>query len=150
MLIKIIAEEEIREAYNRIYYGCRDKGIFTKYVIELYDVLNDNYQYTEEIQTTIKQLKSIYSMYDWQVGIYNNSGCKIIIPNFQTVVDEIVEFMKSRGYVLITQKVENSIVGDEVLMWQNLYFVPKNQTDITDELSGYNVFYHISPLTLLP
>ncbi len=66
MLIqKRIPEEEINEAYNRIYYGCRDKGVFTQNVMEIYDVLNDNCQYTEEIQTTVHQLKSIYGMYDW-------------------------------------------------------------------------------------
>lgn len=48
----------MKEAYNRIYYGSRDKGVFTRNVMEIYDVLNDNYQYTEEIQTTIYQLKS--------------------------------------------------------------------------------------------
>jgi len=132
MLIqKRISEEEIKEAYNRIYYGSRDKGVFTRNVMEIYDVLNDNYQYTEEIQTTIHQLKSIYRMYDWQISLSDNK-CKIIIPNSDTVMEEITEFMKTRGYVFVYNNTTYSIVTNEIYMWQNLYFVPKNQTDITE------------------
>ena len=67
--VTIIPDNEFKEAYHRIYYGCRDKGVFTRNVLEVYDVLNDNFQYTEELETTIKQLKNIYGMYDWQVQV---------------------------------------------------------------------------------
>lgn len=116
------------------------------FIDEKNPVIVESASKTYDPKYTIKHMKSLFSLEDWQIKEYINPGIDLtlmfLFANMYDNKKAIIKAMESYGWSYAFES-EEKIIGDE--HWTMIHFDPIFQNSVNDEITINPILFHWTP-----